>query len=121
MSLKATITSKGDVSIVRLNGKIILGEESETLRETLKTISDSGVTKVLLDFAGVGYIDSCGLGALVGGYTTAKNKGVTIKLLHLQKRVEGLMQLTKLYLVFEAFENEADAVQSFSSTGAASA
>jgi len=121
MSLKATITSESDVTIVRLDGKITLGEGSETLRETLKTIIDSGMTKVLLDLAGVSYIDSGGLGALVGGYTTAKNKGATIKLLHLQKRVQGLMQMTKLYLVFEAFENEADAIQSFRGTGAASA
>jgi anti-sigma B factor antagonist len=121
MSLTATITWKGDVSIVRLNGRITLGEGSQTLRETFKTVIDSGETKVLLDFAGVGYIDSCGLGALVGSYTSGRNKGITIKLLNLQKRVEGLMQLTKLYLVFEAFENEADALQSFTTMGAASA
>jgi len=113
MSLKATVTSDGDVKIIRLEGKITLGEGSGTLRDTVRRVFDEGAMKLLLDLGGVSYIDSAGLGELVGCYTSANNKGAKLKLLHLQKRVEGLMQMTKLYLLFEAFEDEAEAVRSF--------
>jgi anti-anti-sigma factor len=120
MALKSTITSQGDVTIIRLEGKITLGDGSGVLREAVAKVFDSGATKVLLDMGGVPYIDSAGLGELVGCYTTAKNKGATLKLLHLQKRLEGLMQMTKLYLLFEAFEDESEAIRSFGNAGVAS-
>jgi anti-sigma B factor antagonist len=98
----------------RLEGKITLGGGSGVLRETVREVLADGATKVLLDLGGVQYIDSAGLGELVGCYTTAKNRASSLKLLRLQKRVEGLMQLTKLYVVFEVFEDEPEAIQSFS-------
>jgi anti-sigma B factor antagonist len=121
MALKATITSQSDVTIIRLDGKITLGDGSGVLRETVAKAFADGVTKVLLDLGGVSYIDSAGLGELVGCYTSAKHKGATLKLLHLQKRVEGLMQMTKLYLLFATFEDESAAIQSFADGPAVSA
>jgi anti-sigma B factor antagonist len=113
MALKSTVTSQEDVIIIRLEGKIVLGDGSGVLRETVRDVLAAGAPKVLLDLGGVQYIDSAGLGELVGCHTTAKTKGSTLKLLRLQQRVEGLLQLTKLYVVFEVFEDEAEAVRSF--------
>jgi anti-sigma B factor antagonist len=121
MALKATVTSNGDVQVITLDGKITLGDGSGTLRETVRAVLDSGAKKVLLDLGRVGYLDSSGLGELVGCYTTAKNNGATLKLLNLQTRVQGLMQITKLYLVFEVFEDEAEAIRSFTTASVAPA
>ena len=121
MALKASVTSKNDVTIIRLDGKLTLGEGSGLLRETITKAFADGATRILIDLGGVSYIDSAGLGELVGCYTSAQNKEVALKLLHLQKRVQGLMQMTRLYLLFEVFEDESAAIQSFGEGAAASA
>ena len=121
MSFKSTVKTEGNLTIIRLEGKITLGEGSGALRDTVRNVLAGGATNVLLDLGGVNYIDSAGLGELVGCYATAQNKGAKMKLLHLQKRVEGLLQITKLTTVFEVFEDEAQALRSFQSTGTASA
>jgi anti-sigma B factor antagonist len=120
MSFKSAVTTDGDVTIVRLEGKITLGDGSGALRDAVRNVLANGATNVLLDLGGVSYIDSSGLGELVGCYAAAHNRGAKMKLLHLQKRVEGLMQITRLTTLFETFEDEAQAVQSFHDKSAAS-
>jgi anti-sigma B factor antagonist len=121
MAFKSNVTTNGDVTIVWLEGKITLGDGSGGLRETVRKVLESGAKKVLVDLGGVSYIDSAGLGELVGCYAAAENRGASMKLLHLQKRVEGLMQITKLTTLFEVFEDEGQALQSFDKTDTASA
>jgi anti-sigma B factor antagonist len=113
MALKANVTSKGDVTIIRLDGRITLGDGSGTLRETVKNVFGSGATKVLIDLGGVDYIDSAGLGELVGCQASAMHKNAALKLVNLQKKVLGLMQITKLTVLFESFNDEPEALRSF--------
>ena len=113
MALKTTTRTEGDVTILKLDGNITLGEASGSLRDAVRNAIANGTRKMILDLGGVYYIDSAGLGELVGCYATAGNKGAKLKLLNLQKKVEGLMQITKLITVFEVFEDEAEAVRSF--------
>ena len=94
-------------------GRITLGEGSSVFRETLRELVGKGQKKVLLNLAGVSYIDSSGIGELVSGFTSVTNQGGQLKLLNLNKRVQDLLQITKLYTVFEVFEDEAAAVRSF--------
>jgi anti-sigma B factor antagonist len=118
MSLKADVRSVGDVSIVALSGRVTLGEGSGLVRNTIKDLVTSGRKNILLDLKNVTYIDSAGLGELVGAYATVTNKGGNIKLLHPQSKVHDLLQVTKLYSVFAAFEDESEAVRSFASVAA---
>jgi anti-sigma B factor antagonist len=94
-------------------GRVTLGEGSSVFRETLRELVSKGHKKVLLNLADVSYIDSSGIGELVSGFTTVTNQGGQLKLLNLNKRVQDLLQITKLYTVFEVFEDEATAVRSF--------
>ena len=106
------IRDEGGVAIVALTGDVDL-ETSPRVRGAL--LDCVGAKRsVLVDMSGVSYIDSSGLGELVSSYTTAANQGGKVKLLNLQKKVQDLLQITKLYTVFDTFENEADAVLSFS-------
>lgn len=113
MTLKSRIRTEPAVTILTLEGNITLGEASGALRDAVRNVVASGAKNLLIDLGGVHYIDSAGLGELVGAYATAESKGVTVKLLHLQKKVQGLMQITRLITVFEVFEDEAEAVRSF--------
>jgi anti-sigma B factor antagonist len=119
MSLKTSTHFQSNVAIVRLVGNITLGEASSELRDTIRQTLATGHKAILLDLGGVGYIDSAGLGELVGCYATATNQGASLKLLNLQKKVQGLMQITKLTTVFETFDDEANAVRSMQNAGAA--
>ena len=112
MSLKTSTDVRDNVAIVRLSGDITLGEASGQLRDVVKQTLAAGHKTILLDLGGVAYIDSAGLGELVGAYAAASNKGASMKLLNLQKKVEGLMQITKLTTVFETYSDEATAIQS---------
>jgi anti-sigma B factor antagonist len=94
-------------------GRITLGEGSSIFREALRELVAKGQKKILLNLADVSYIDSSGIGELVSGFTTVTNQGGQLKLLNLNKRVKDLLQITKLYTVFEVFEDEATAVRSF--------
>jgi anti-sigma B factor antagonist len=116
MSLKATVRKAGDVAIVELGGRLTLGEGSGLVRNTIKDLVVSGQKNILLDLKEVSYIDSAGLGELVGGYATVTNAGGNIKLLNAQAKVQDLLQVTKLYTVFAAFDNEAAALRSFAAT-----
>lgn len=113
MSLSTAIRDVDGVKIVDLSGRVTLGEASGKLRDTVRGVLDSGAKKVVLNLADVSYIDSSGLGELVSAYTTAQNKSCTVKLLHVQNKVQDLLQITKLYTVFESHDDEAEAVRSF--------
>jgi anti-sigma B factor antagonist len=121
MSLNINVRETGDVVILDLTGPITLGESLTTLRDEVKELLDSGQKNILLNLADVRYIDSSGLGQLVGSYATVTNRGGQLKLLSLGKRVNELMQITKLLTVFEAFTSETAALRSFSSKTASSA
>jgi anti-sigma B factor antagonist len=101
------------VSVIDVAGRITLGEGSSALRETLRDMVAKNQTKILLNLADVTYIDSSGIGELVSGYTTVTNTGGSLKLLNLNKRVKDLLQITKLYTVFEVHEDEAAAIRSY--------
>ncbi len=114
MSVKITNRQVGDVSVMDATGRITLGEGASTFRETLRDLVSKGNKKLVLNLADVSYIDSSGIGELVSGFTTVTNQGGQLKLLNLTKRVKDLLQITKLYTVFEVFDDEAAAVRSFS-------
>jgi anti-sigma B factor antagonist len=101
------------VTVLDLNGRITLGEGSVQLREAIRDLISKGSKTILLNMGDVNYIDSSGLGELVSAYTTAKNQGAAVKLLNLTKKVKDVLQLTKLYTVFDVFEDEASAISSF--------
>ena len=103
----------GDVVILDLHGKILIGEGDDALREAVTRLTDSGKTKILLNLADVPYVDSAGLGEIVRTYTTVSRKGGKLKLLNLTKKIQDLLSITKLLTVFETYESEADAVSSF--------
>jgi len=113
VSVKLTTRQVGDVSVMDAVGRITLGEGSSIFRETLRETVSKGQKKVLLNLADVSYIDSSGIGELVSGFTSVTNQGGQLKLLNLNKRVQDLLQITKLYTVFEVFDDEAAAVRSF--------
>ncbi len=114
MSAKLTTRQVGDVTVLDASGRITLGEGSTTFREKIKELAAAGSKKVLINMGDISYIDSSGIGELVSGYTTITNSGGALKLLNLGKRVQDLLQITKLYTVFETFDDEAAAIRSFS-------
>jgi anti-sigma B factor antagonist len=120
MTPKATVRHSGDVAIVDLAGKITLGDGSGLVRNTIKDLLAAGHKNIVLNLKEVGYIDSAGLGEIVGAYATVANQGGEVKLLNTQGKVKDLLQVTKLYTVFAAFDDEAAAVRSYAA-GAASA
>ena len=113
MSVKLTTREMGDVIIVDTSGKLTLGEGTNTLRTKIRELVAGGSRRIVLNLADVTYMDSSGLGELVAAHTTVTTAGGQMKLLNLAKRVHDLLKLTKLYTVFEAFEDEASAVDSF--------
>ena len=114
MSVKLTTRQVGDVTVIDAAGRITLGEGASTFRDTIRDLASKGNKKLLLNLGDVSYIDSSGIGELVSGFTTVTNHGGVLKLLGLSKRVKDLLQITKLYTVFEVFDDEAAAVRSFS-------
>ena len=106
----------GDVMILDLKGKITLGEGDELLKDKINSLVNQGHRKIILNLAGVPYIDSAGLGEVVRTYTTVSRQGGSLKLLNLTKRITDLLSITKLLTVFETFESENDAVRSFSAS-----
>ena len=113
MSVKLTTRQVGDVTVVDVAGRITLGEGSSALRDLMRDLVGKSQKKVLLNLGEVSYIDSSGIGELVSGFTTVTNSGGALKLLNLNKRVKDLLQITKLYTVFEVHEDEAGAIRSF--------
>ena len=113
MSVKLNTRQVGDVTVIDVSGRITLGEGSSALRDALRELTAKGHKKILLNLGDVSYIDSSGIGELVSGFTTVTNQGGTLKLLSLTKRVKDLLQITKLYTVFDVHEDEAHAVRTF--------
>ncbi|MFL6216677.1 MAG: STAS domain-containing protein [Blastocatellia bacterium] len=111
-----TINSRqaGDVTVLDLSGKITIGEGSVQLREAVRGLLESGNKKVLLNLGDVSYVDSSGIGELVSSYTTTSNTGGQLKLLNLTKKIQDLLMITKLLTVFQVYDNEQEAVASFS-------
>jgi len=114
VSVKLTTRQVGDVTVIDATGRITLGEGASTFRDTIRDLAAKGNKKVLLNLGEVTYIDSSGIGELVSGFTTVTNHGGVLKLLGLNKRVKDLLQITKLYTVFEVFDEESSAIRSFS-------
>jgi len=104
----------GGVTILDLSGKITIGEGSTRFREAVRRLIEQDKKLVLLNFADVNYVDSSGIGELVSAYTTLNNQGGKLKLLNLPKRIRDLLRITKLLTVFETYEDETTAIQSFS-------
>jgi len=113
MSVKLNTRQVGEVTVLDLAGRITLGEGSSTLRDALKDVVAKGQKKILLNLSEVSYIDSSGIGELVSAFTTVTNLGGQLKLNGLNKRVKDLLQITKLYTVFEVFDEETTAMRSF--------
>jgi anti-sigma B factor antagonist len=113
VTMKANSRQVNGVTIVDMNGRITLGEGSTVLRETVKDLVGKGQKKILLNLGNVTYIDSSGIGELVSAFTSVRNQGGDLKLLKLTKKVHDLLQITKLYTVFDIKDDETTAVQAF--------
>jgi anti-sigma B factor antagonist len=113
VTMKASTRQVDGVTIVDLSGRITLGEGSVVLRDTIRDVVAQGNKKILLNLGDVTYIDSSGIGELVSGFTSVRNQGGELKLLNLTKKVHDLLQITKLYTVFDVKDDEAAAIASF--------
>jgi anti-sigma B factor antagonist len=109
VALKITNREVDGVAVLALDGRIVLGEETSALREKMKSLLAEGKKNIVLDLSNVTLIDSSGLGALVAAYSSAKSGGALLRLGDLGSRFNDLLQITKLYTVFEVSETEADA------------
>jgi len=108
------------VGVVELSGRIVLGEESNAMREQIKGMLAAGQKKIVLNLADVSYIDSAGLGALVAAHHSARTQGASLKLAHLGQKFQEILQVTKLLTVFEVHDTESAAVRSFVASDRAS-
>jgi anti-sigma B factor antagonist len=113
VSIKIGTRQVDGVTILDLSGRITLGEGSVQLRDAIRDLLAKGQKKILLNLADVNYIDSSGIGELVSAFTTVKNQGGELKLLNLTKKVHDLLQITKLYTVFDVQDDETTAIGSF--------
>jgi anti-anti-sigma factor len=104
---------EGDVAILDLRGRIRISGGTLALHRSIRCLLEEGKTKILLNLAGVTHIDSTGLGELISSYVTLSNKGGQIKLVHLTERLQDIMTITKLLTVFDIYDNETDALASF--------
>ena len=115
MSMKVSTRQVDGITILDLSGRITLGEGSVQLRDSVRDLLSKGSKHILLNLGDVNYIDSSGIGELVSGYTTVRNQGGELKLLNLTKKVHDLLQITKLYTVFDIKDDEASAIAAFKS------
>jgi anti-sigma B factor antagonist len=118
VQLKLAVRTVDEIVVVDCVGRIVFGEESADLRDTIKMVIGQS-KKIILNLSGVTYIDSGGLGTLVSLYTTARNSGGAIKLANLTQRVDDLLQVTKLVTIFDVYESEQAAIDSFKKGAAA--
>jgi anti-sigma B factor antagonist len=112
--MKATNRQVDGVAVVDMSGRITLGEGSVILRDTIRDLIGKGSKKILLNLGDVTYIDSSGIGELVSAFTAVRREGGELKLLNLTKKVHDLLQITKLYTVFDIKDDEATAIKAFS-------
>jgi len=113
VALRMTDRDVSGVTVLEIEGRIVLGEESNAFREKVKSLLAAGKKKVVLNMATVSYIDSAGLGTLVATFHSARSQGATLKLANLGQKFKEVLQVTKLMTVFDTYENEALAVSSF--------
>ncbi len=113
MDVKMNVRVTRGITIVDVSGRVTLGEGVTTLRDTLREMATVGHKKILLNLAELTYLDSSGIGALVSSFATINNLGGQIKLVNLTKRIKDLLLMTKLYTVFEVYEDEETALASF--------
>jgi anti-sigma B factor antagonist len=121
MDMTTSRRQVGDVTVVDISGRVALGEESAAVRNLVMDLLSQGHTKILLNMAGVDYVDSSGLGALVSSVTSVRKVGGEMKLVNLSDKVDDLMEVTRLYTVFDIPDNEEAALKSFEKTSAAGA
>jgi anti-sigma B factor antagonist len=113
VALKMNLREVDGIAVVGLDGRVVLGEESNALREQVKTMLASGKKKIVLDMSNVSYIDSAGLGALVAAHHSARTQGASLKLSNLGKKFQEILQVTKLLTVFDVYPSESAAISSF--------
>jgi anti-sigma B factor antagonist len=111
--MKIETRSVGDVHVLDCSGKITLGEGTMAIRNTVREVLKNGGKKIILNLGDVNYIDSSGIGELVSTFTTVTNQGGQLKLLNLTKKIQELLQITKLLTVFSVYQTEKDAISSF--------
>ncbi len=119
MALKMTNREVNGVTIVALEGRIVLGEESNALRERVKSLLSNNQRNIVLNMDNVTYIDSAGLGTLVASHHSAKSQGASLRLSNLGSKFQEVLQVTKLLTVFEVYDSEAAAIRSFSKSSSA--
>ena len=120
VTIKMTNSEVDGVSVVTLDGRIVLGDESNSFREKLKSMLAEGKKKIVLNMVNIKYIDSSGLGTLVAAHVSAKTQGASVRLCNLGKKFHEVMQITKLLTIFDVYDTEAAAVSSFQSVLATS-
>jgi anti-sigma B factor antagonist len=113
MPLKIDAREVAHITILDIHGRIVLGDEIGDLRDAVRALVAAGKKKIILNLAGVDYIDSSGVGELVGSFTTVRNAGGELKLLNLTQKVHDVLYVTKLYTVFDIKDDEFTAVRSF--------
>ena len=111
--MDVNMRQNGDVTILDLKGKITIGSGDVALRNAVQEVMDGGATKILINMAGVTTIDSSGIGELVSAYTTATDRGAKLKLINLPAKVADILTITQLITVFDVYDTEDEAVQSF--------
>lgn len=113
MALRGTCREVGDVAVIDFSGKITLGEGSAVVRKMVRELVEAGRKKILLDLSDVDYIDSSGIGEMVAAYTAVRSANGELKLVHLTRRVHDILQITRLFTVFDVQADEAAAMRSF--------
>ena len=113
MALRMTDREVSGVDVIDIEGRIVLGEESNSFREKVKSLLAAGKKKIVLNLAQVSYIDSAGLGTLVATFHSARSQGATLKLTNLGSKFKEVLQVTKLMTVFDTYDSESAAIQSF--------
>lgn len=116
VATQTSIRHAADVAIITVSGRITAGESGQALRQAVRSLLESNTEKILIDLHGVGYVDSSGLGELVGAYTSVRNAGGQVRVVNPSKRIHDLLHLTRLTTVFEVQPDEATAIQSFTQT-----
>ena len=114
MTAKINIRHMEGVTVLEVSGRIVLGDGGIVFRDSFQNALKTGTQKVVVDLGGVNYMDSCGLGELTNAYTSAKARGCDVKLARLTRRLDNLLQITKLATVFDIYEDEVGAVAAFS-------
>ena len=113
MALRMTDREVSGVDVIDIEGRIVLGEESNSFREKVKSLLAAGKKKIVLNLAQISYIDSAGLGTLVATFHSARSQGATLKLTNLGSKFKEVLQVTKLMTVFDTYDSESAAIQSF--------